>query len=381
MQLTVDVRFDAFVREHTSTIAVDLVANSHVIAQDGNVLETCPPAYCAVPTNNCALYPCVFLDLAVLQQDGALQTHTLADLDVRSNNHVGTNLAVLANLRRRVNHDITTVDVGFAGRGKKVAGVFGEGGEVKASAGEEVLGLANVHPEALEVEAVKLAILDDRGESLLLDRCRAQLNALQHGRVENVDSCVDAVSDELDGLLHEAVDARGVIWFVNDNTVLARLLDLCDNDSALLAVSLMESGQVFEGVFANDIGVEDKERRIVLAEDLFCQLERASGAQWLGLDGEFDVYAVLLLVALKGLGHDLGAVVDSEDDVSHTSSSQSLDLVDNHRSVAELDEGFGEGKGERAQTGAEATNEDEGCIVVSRETDRAGRADTTYPSW
>ena len=182
-------------------------------------------------------------------------------------------------------------------------------------------------------------------------------------------------------LLDEAVDARRVVGLVDNDTVLARLLDLCDNDRTLLAVGLVESGQLFEGEFANDVGVEDEERRIVLAEGLGRQLERASGAQWLGLDGEFDVYAVLFLVALEGLGHDLGAVVDGKNDVGHTSSGQGLDLVDNHGSVAELDKGFGEGEGERAQTGAEATDENKSWISVSRNSGMVERIGEAYPSW
>jgi len=134
MQLTVDVRLDALVGEYTGTVAVDLVADSHIVTQDGDVLETCPSAYCAVPTDNCALHPCVLLDLAVLQQNRSLQTHTLAHLDIRSNDHVGTDLAVLANLCRGVNHDIAAVDVRLAGGSEKVATVLCEGGQVEAGA-------------------------------------------------------------------------------------------------------------------------------------------------------------------------------------------------------------------------------------------------------
>ena len=110
----------------------------------------------------------------------------------------------------------------------------------------------------------------------------------------------------------------------------------------------------------------------MLAEDLPCELQSTSGAQRLGLDGELDVDVVLFLVALEGLGHDLGTVVDGEDNVSHASSGQSLDLVDDHGTVAELDERLGEGKGERAQTGAEATDENEGYVCVSRKRSEMG---------
>jgi hypothetical protein len=46
--------------------------------------------------------------------------------------------------------------------------------------------------------------------------------------------------------------------------------------------------------------------------------------------------------------------------------------VDDHGTVAELDERLGEGKGERAQTGAEATDENEGYISVSRKQIKMG---------
>lgn len=58
----------------------------------------------------------------------------------------------------------------------------------------------------------------------------------------------------------------------------------------------MEIGQLLEGVFANDIGVQDKEWRVILAENLLCQLQGAGGAQRLGLDGELNLYVVLLFV-------------------------------------------------------------------------------------
>lgn len=42
------------------------------------------------------------------------------------------------------------------------------------------------------------------------------------------------------------------------------------------------------------------------------------------------------------LFHNLGAVVDGEDDVGDTGGGEGLDLVEDHALVAELDEGLGE---------------------------------------
>lgn len=145
------------------------------------------------------------------------------------------------------------------------------------------------------------AVLDNGGESLLLDRGRAELNALEHAGVHDVDTGVDAVADELDGLLDETVNLGGVARLVDYDTVLGRLLDLCDDNSSLVAVLLVELGELLEGVVACDIGVEDEEGRVVLAEDVLSELEGTGGAEGLGLDGECDGDAVLLLVLRSGL--------------------------------------------------------------------------------
>jgi hypothetical protein len=61
-------------------------------------------------------------------------------------------------------------------------------------------------------------------------------------------------------------------------------------------VLLVEVGELLEGIFAGYVGVEYEERRLVFAQDLLGELERAGGAQGLGLEGECDADVVLLLV-------------------------------------------------------------------------------------
>jgi hypothetical protein len=63
--------------------------------------------------------------------------------------------------------------------------------------------------------------------------------------------------------------------------------------------------------------------------------------------------------------HDLGAVVDGEDNVGDTSSSKGGDLVLNHGLVAKLDQRFGESEGKRTQTGTETADENESCMALS----------------
>ena len=228
--------------QNGTAVDVDFVANGDIVAEYSYVLETSPLANSAVPADNGRLDPGMVLDAAVLQQHTALETDTVTDDDVGANCDIGANAAVLANLCALVNHDVTAVDVGLVGGSKELGVLALQGREVQAGTGEEILGLSNVHPEALQVERVQTAVLADSGEGLLLDRCGAELNAAQN------------------------------------------------------AVLLVELGELGEGVFAGNVGVEDEEGRIVFAEDGLSKLQRAGGAKGLGLDGERDLDVVLLLV-------------------------------------------------------------------------------------
>lgn len=48
---------------------------------------------------------------------------------------------------------------------------------------------------------------------------------------------------------------------------------------------------------------------------------------------------------LEGRDHDIRTVVDGQDNICDTGSSQALDLVQDHRAVSKLHQGFGKGQG------------------------------------
>lgn len=59
---------------------------------------------------------------------------------------------------------------------------------------------------------------------------------------------------------------------------------------------LVELEELLERIFANDIGVEHEERRVVLSENRFGELQGTGGIEGLRFDGELDVDVVLLLI-------------------------------------------------------------------------------------
>jgi hypothetical protein len=359
-KLTVNVGLDLLVRQHRPAIDVNLVGNGHVVAQHRHVLQARPAADGAVPAHDGALDPRVVLYLAPAQQHAALQPHAVADDHVGPDGDVWADAAVLADLGRRVHEHVAAVHVGARVWHELLGALLGQAGQVQAGAGQKVLGLADVHPEAVEVERVQLAGLAHVRERLFLDAGRAQLDALQHAGVEHVDAGVDPIADELDGLLDEAVDARDVARLVHDDAVLAGLVNLGHDDGALVTVRAVEGGQLLEGVVADDVAVEHEEGRRVLGQRALGELERAGGAEGLGFDGEFNLDAELLFVlaglalaSLRGrsadlfevLGHDLRAVIDGEHDVGDAGFGEGGDLVLDHGLVGELDERLGQGEG------------------------------------
>lgn len=159
-----------------------------------------------MPANNSVLDPGEILDRRALQENTALETNTVTNHNTGSNDDVGSNTAVLSDLGSGVDKDVAAVDVARVGVGKGTGVALVDVGEVEAGTGQKILGLTNIHPEALERERMKLVVGGHGGEGLLLDRGGLELNTVQNSRVEDVDTSVDLVANKLDGLLDEAVD-------------------------------------------------------------------------------------------------------------------------------------------------------------------------------
>ena len=210
------------------------------------------------------------LDRARLEHGTPLQAGAIADDAVGADDNIRANLAVLANLGRWV-HEHRTNEARAGGQG--VGALVGHRFEVQAHPDEVVRRLAHVHPEAREVHGVEVVVVGHRREDLLLDRGRLELDPVQDAALEKVEASVDPVADKDLRLLDEALDPAGLV--VLDDAVLARLVDLCDQDGALLAVLLVELNGFRERELADDVAVEDEEVAAIRAENVPGECERA----------------------------------------------------------------------------------------------------------
>lgn len=341
--------------QDTATVDVDLILDLNIVTKDSDVLSTGPGADLRAPANNSLADVGVGLNNSVTHDDRAAQTSTVTDLAVRANDDTGTELSGGADLSRGVDEYVANVVLVV---GELLRGALSEGVQEQTGTSKVVLGLADIHPVTLQIVGVESAALGELGEGLLLDGGGLEVDDVDDRGVKDINTSVDAVANESLGLLNETVDL-GRVGLVNNDTVLAGVLDLSSDDGTLTTVSLVEVDEVLEGVVANNVRVQDEERRVVLLQDLLSELEGTGGAKGLLLDAERDVDTVLLLVLLKGLNHDLRTVVDSKHDISDASVSKSLDLVEDHGAVGELNQRLRSGKSKRTQTSTVASDKNQ----------------------
>lgn len=121
----IDVGLDRLVRQDATTVDINFIANSNVVAKNCDVLQASPTADSAVPAHNGGLDASVILDLGATQQHTVLQADAVADNDVRSDSDIGADSAVLANLGRRINENVSAVDEGLSGRCQGLAAAIG----------------------------------------------------------------------------------------------------------------------------------------------------------------------------------------------------------------------------------------------------------------
>ena|ERR1700737_2079796 len=95
------------------TIDVNFVRDCHIISEDTDILQTRPSADCTVPSNDGAFYPSMILDPRTFKQHTTLKTNAIANDAIWTDCHIWTNSTVLANLGRRIDKNVPTVDEGL----------------------------------------------------------------------------------------------------------------------------------------------------------------------------------------------------------------------------------------------------------------------------
>ena len=83
---------------------------------------------------------------------------------------------------------------------------------------------------------------------------------------------------------------------MDHNTVFAWFFDFGDDNGSLFAVRFVEVGELFEGVVADDVRIEDEERGGVLAEGFGGKFKGTGGAERFGFDGKLDADVVFFFV-------------------------------------------------------------------------------------
>ena len=155
----VHIDLDALMRQDAASIHIDLIANRHVIPQHASRSPAAPTAPRSLFHPTIVLLTHAWsLTLAVGQQHAALQADAVADDHVRPDGHIGPDAcSCLPDLRRRVDHYVAasgrTAPLTATCQGFRA--LLGQRGQVEAGPRQEVLGLPDVHPEALKVERMQ----------------------------------------------------------------------------------------------------------------------------------------------------------------------------------------------------------------------------------
>jgi hypothetical protein len=184
---------------------------------------------------------------------------------------------------------------------------------------------------------------------------------VEHRRLEHVDAGVDQVGDpgvlEVAGLLQEGGDAVVVVH--RDQAEGARVGDPDQGQGGGRLALAVQLDQALEVDVDEHVAVEHQEGAVKQVGEA---LDRPGGPHRGVFGGQHD-----LDPGLAGLGQELveglGQVHGREHDLGEAAGGELAQGVEQERFVGERDQRLGPGAGQRAQSGAEASGENDGLHV------------------
>lgn len=333
-----------------TVLHADLIADTTVLAKDGNALDldtilddagrvaanrgrgtlnSSPGTNAATPANDGVENASVVLDLAVLEHDTLLDTGASANVSARANAYIGAELSSGVHFGCRVNEDGRDDVCARSGKLFAVVGlrslleVESVGRDSRASSldlAPEVLGLVNVEllvvghiREDILLQANNLALLffvviviirkdeavfevigrgvgdETRGSVEAALDCGADRGEDCLGG-EKVDTTVDQVADSRLGLLDIMQNTAGVRIGDNATEVCRRLVaHTCSEDDSLSILIVEKLEHLIKRERTANIGVENKETLGATLEDSIAEVvETASGSKCLILAEVLD---------------------------------------------------------------------------------------------
>lgn len=134
--------------QYTSTIHEYLVANGNIVTKDSDIFQARPFSDDAIPTNDARFDMSVVLDLGVAEQNASLQTNAVTNNGIFPNGNVGTDTTILSYDSGGMDQNVSSIEVWFVRLTEVGRFLSGKRGEIETGTSEEILGLANIHPEA-----------------------------------------------------------------------------------------------------------------------------------------------------------------------------------------------------------------------------------------
>lgn len=188
---------------------------------------------------------------------------------------------------------------------------------------------ADIEPKIiLKRQTVQLPFFGHLREDLLLDHAESLRDSIEYRQVEQIDTSVDLVADEVVGLLNEGVHSAGLIR--DDDSESAWVFDCCKNDRALSAVLLVELFELLKRVVADDVAIEHEEQPliVILSQDLLSKLQGSGSAKrfFLLRVGNLDI--VLLFEWFKRVLDMKSLVIDSDDYLYNSNLGECLSEAD-----------------------------------------------------
>lgn len=226
-------------RKYHRAIQMTFILNLHIFSSHSQTIDPYPLANSVLPSYDAPFNESMSNNLRVSQNSWVIDLASWSNDTVLSNDNIRSQQSTFIYLSSGMNHHISMYPGSLC---QVFTPFFQLSLQVQTLSCNVILRLSYIHPITRQTKLVDLFFSTHHREDFSFNGSWFGLDSINDGSIEQVESCIDLVTNETSWFFNELLNLP--ILISNHNSILTWIFNSCDYYSSFFAMSFMEDEEL-----------------------------------------------------------------------------------------------------------------------------------------